>query len=137
MNERNTMSKRIDYEQIATKTDYAELNQKLAKLAQQEPPKSRKTVADLLEPLRERLLALQRKGWTSLQLAEELKAAGMPVGVSRVRECINRWTNKVATKRRGKERGKPAASHAVAAPLAANLRSKGAGSDGHAKFGLV
>jgi hypothetical protein len=131
------MSKRIDYEQIAAKTDFAELNQKLAKLAQQEPPKSRKTVADLLEPLRERLLALQRKGWTSLQLAEELKAAGMPVGVSRVRECINRWTNKVATKRRGKERGKPAASHAVAAPLAANLRSKGAGSDGQAKFGLV
>jgi hypothetical protein len=129
------MSKRIDYEQIAAKTDYAELNQKLAQLAQQEPPSSRKTVASLLEPLRERLLALQRKGWNSQQLAEELKAVGMPVGVARVRECMNRWTNKPAAKRRGNERGKPAVNHAVTAPPAANVRSKGPGSDGPSKLG--
>ena len=129
------MSKRIDYEQIAAKTDYAELNQKLAQLAQQEPPSNRKTVANLLEPLRERLLALQRKGWSSQQLADELKAAGMPVGVARVRECMNRWTNKAAAKRRGNERGKPAINHAVTAPPAANVRGKGPGSDGQFKLG--
>ena len=129
------MSKRIDYEQIAAKTDYAELNQKLALLAQQEPPSNRKTVANLLEPLRERLLALQRKGWSSQQLAEELKAAGMPVGVARVRECMNRWSNKAAAKRRGNERGKPAINHAVTAPPAANVRSKGPGNDGQSKLG--
>ena len=71
------MSKRIDYGQIAAKLDYPTLEKKLEQLAQREPPKNRKTAIDLLEPLRERILALHRKGWSSQQLAEELKAAGV------------------------------------------------------------
>jgi hypothetical protein len=102
------MSKRIDYEQIAAKLDYATLDKKLEQLAQREPPKNRKTAVDLLEPLRERILALQRKGWSSQQLAEELKAAGVPVNPARLRECLNRWTagGKGAAKRRGAKQSK-------------------------------
>lgn len=107
------MSKRIDYEQIAAKTDYAALDKKLEQLAQQEPPKSRKSAVDLLEPLRERLLALHRKGWNSQQIADELKAAGVPVSVARVRECLNHWTN---GKGNAKRRGIKSPKHA-AAPL--------------------
>jgi hypothetical protein len=55
------MSKRIDYEQIAAKLDYATLEKKLSQLAEREPPKDRKTAADLLEPLHERLLALRAR----------------------------------------------------------------------------
>lgn len=87
------MSTRTDYGQLADKLDYSALEQKLARLAEREPPKSRKTAADILEPLREKLLALHRKGWTSSQLVEELKAAGVPVSPARFRECLARWTN--------------------------------------------
>ena len=41
------------------------LPKKLEQLAQREPPKNRKTAVDLLEPLRERIIALHRKGWSS------------------------------------------------------------------------
>jgi IS30 family transposase len=105
---KNIMSKRIDYGQIAAKLDYPTLDKKLEQLAQREPPKNRKTAVDLLEPLRERIIALHRKGWSSQQLAEELKTAGVPVNPARVRECLNRWTNggKGAAKRRGTKRDK-------------------------------
>ena len=73
------MSTRIDYAQIAAKLDYTALDKKLSQLAEREPPKKRRTAEDLLEPLREKLLALYRKGWSSAQLVEELKAAGVPV----------------------------------------------------------
>ena len=86
------MSTRMDYAQIATKLDYAALEKKLEQLTQHDPPRKRKTAADVLEPLRERLLALRRKGWKSDQLAEELKAAGVPVSPARLRECLSRWT---------------------------------------------
>jgi hypothetical protein len=104
------MSKRIDYEQIAAKLDYTALDKKLEQLAQREPPQSRKTAVDLLKPLRERLLALQRKGWSSKQLVEELKAAGVPVSPARLRECLNQWTTggKGTARRRGTSRGKSA-----------------------------
>ena len=96
------MSKRIDYGQIAAKLDYPILDKKLEQLAQREPPKNRKTAVDLLEPLHERIIALHRKGWSSQQLAEELKAAGVPVNPARLRECLHRWTTggKVAAKQR-------------------------------------
>ena len=99
------MSKRIDYEQIAAKTDYAALDKKLEQLAQSDPPKNRKTAGDILEPLRDRLLALHRNGWSSQQIAGELKAAGVPVSVARVRECLNRWTGggKKSARRRNAE----------------------------------
>jgi transposase len=136
----NSMSKRIDYEQLAAKLDYTALDKKLEQLTQREPPKNRKTAVDLLEPLRERLLALQRKGWTSKQLVEELKAAGVPVSAARLRECLNRWTNsdKTAPKRRGTSRNKCAIAP-VTPPAAANPggRSKSASSDSQPKFGLA
>lgn len=114
------MSKRIDYEQIAAKTDYAALNKKLEQLAQHEPPKSRKTAVDLLEPLRERLLALQRNGWSSQQIADELKTAGVPVSVARVRECLNHWTSggKKSAKRRSAKPEKRAPAPSSPPPTA-------------------
>src|SRR5271165_4606399 len=86
------MSTRNDYGELAAKLDYTALERKLSQLAEREPPKKRKTAADALEPLRERLLALHRKGWSSGQLVEELKAAGVPVSPARFRECLSRWT---------------------------------------------
>ena len=87
------MNTRTNYGQLAQKLDYLALEQKLTQLAEREPPKDRKTAADLLEPLREKLLALHRKGWSGSRLVEELKAAGVPVSPARFRECLNRWTN--------------------------------------------
>jgi hypothetical protein len=134
------MSKRIDYEQIAAKLDYPTLDKKLEQLAQHEPPKSRKTAVDLLEPLRERLLALQRKGWSSKQLVDELKAAGVPVSPARVRECLNRWTTggNGTAKRRGASQSKRAAAPATP-PAAATPsgRGKNAAGDGQPKLGLT
>ena len=133
------MSKRIDYGQIAAKLDYPTLDKKLEQLAQREPPKNRKTAVDLLEPLRERIIALHRKGWSSQQLAEELKVAGVPVNPARVRECLNRWMTggKGATKRRGASQCKRAAAP-TPPPAAANQsgRGKNAAGDGQPKLGL-
>jgi hypothetical protein len=133
------MSKRIDYGQIAAKLDYSTLDKKLEQLAQREPPKNRKNAADLLEPLRERILALHRKGWSSQQLAEELKAAGVPVNPARVRECLNRWTagDKGAAKRRRPSQAKRIAAHPIP-PAAVNPggRGKSAAGDGQPKLGL-
>jgi rhodanese-related sulfurtransferase len=134
------MSKRIDYGQIATKLDYPTLDKKLEQLAQREPPKNRKTAVDLLEPLRERIIALHRKGWSSQQLAEELKAAGVPVNPARVRECLNRWTagGKGAAKRRGTKRDKRAAAPTTPTAAAnAGGRNKSAAGDGQSKLGLT
>ena len=134
------MSKRIDYGQIAAKLDYPTLDKKLEQLAQREPPKNRKTAVDLLEPLRERLLALQRKGWSSHQLVNELEAAGVPVNPARLRECLNLWTKgrNGAAKRRGTSRSKRAAAP-ITPPAAANTggRSKNASGDGQPKLGLT
>ena len=82
------MSTHIDYTQIAAKLDYAAVEKKLEQLAQREPPRKRKTAVDVLEPLRERLLALHRKGWSSAQLVDELKAVGIPVSPARLRDCL-------------------------------------------------
>ena len=86
------MNTRTNYEQLAAKVDYAALEKKLTQLAQARPPKWRKTVSDVLEPVREHLLTLYRNGWTSVQLVAELKTAGVPVSPARLRECLNRWT---------------------------------------------
>jgi len=133
------MSKRIDYGQIATKLDYPALDKKLEQLAQREPPKNRKTAVDLLEPLRERIIALHRKGWSSQQLAAELKAAGVPVNPARVRECLNRWTagGKRAAIRRGASQSKRATAPTTP-PAGANSigRGKSVAGDGQPKLGL-
>jgi hypothetical protein len=108
------MSTRADYAQIATKLDYPALEKKLELLSQRVPPRKRKTAADVLEPLRERLLALHRKGWSSGQLADELKAAGVPVSPARLRECLSRWMagGNGAAKPRTRRRSKRAAANA-------------------------
>jgi hypothetical protein len=133
------MSKRIDYGQIAAKLDYPTLDKKLEQLAERQPPKNRKTAVDLLEPLRERIIALHRKGWSSQQLAEELKANGVPVNPARVRECLNRWMagGKGAAKKRGTKRDKPIAAPTIP-PVSANQNGRGktAAGDGQPKFGL-
>jgi hypothetical protein len=134
------MSKRIDYEQIAAKLDYPMLDKKLEQLAQHEPPKGRKTAVDLLEPLRERLLALQRKGWSSKQLVDELKAAGVPVSPARLRECLNHWTKggKGTAKRRGTRHEKRAVVPTMPTAAAnAGGRNKSASGDGQSKLGLT
>jgi rhodanese-related sulfurtransferase len=134
------MSKRIDYGQIATKLDYPTLDKKLEQLAEREPPKTRKTAVDLLEPLRVRIIALHRKGWSSQQLAQELKAAGVPVNPARVRECLNRWTagGKGAAKKRGAKRDKSIAAPTTP-PAAASQSGRGKNTvgDGQPKLGLT
>ena len=132
------MSKRIDYEQIAAKLDYTALDKKLEQLAQREPPKNRKTAVDLLKPLRERLLALQRKGWSSKQLVDELKAAGVPVSPARLRECLNHWTKggKGAAKRRGASQIKRVAAPTTP-PAAASQSGRGKNASGDSQPKLV
>ena len=133
------MSTRIDYEQIAAKLDYPALERKLAQLADREPPKNRKTAGDILEPLRERLLSLRRKGWSSQQLAQELKAAGMPVSPASLRECLSRWTagGNGTAKRRRTNRGKRATTR-LTPPMATSQggRSRSTSGDGQSKLGL-
>jgi hypothetical protein len=133
------MSTRNDYGELAAKLDYTALERKLSQLAEREPPKTRKTAADLLEPLREPLLTLHRKGWSSGQLVEELKAAGVPVSPARFRECLTRWKGNsngtaksranrrpgVATNRRKETGAMPPATGPAA-------RSQGTSGDGHA-----
>ncbi|HUI08509.1 MAG TPA: hypothetical protein VL486_16025 [Verrucomicrobiae bacterium] len=85
------MSSPIDYTKMAATLDYAALEKKLEQLTQRAPPRKRKTVADILEPLRERLLDLHGKGWGASQLADELKTAGVVVSPARLRECLNYW----------------------------------------------
>ena len=55
------MKTSTDYTKLAASLDYAALEKKLTQLAQAQPPKKRKNAADVLKPLRERLLALQPK----------------------------------------------------------------------------
>ena len=86
------MSTRIDYTKLSATLDYAAVEKKLVQLTQRDPPRKRKTVADVLEPLRERLLDLHSRGWRATELADELKAAGVPVREARLRECVSRWT---------------------------------------------
>jgi hypothetical protein len=100
-----------DYTKLAATLDYAVLEKKLEQLAQRDPPRKRKTVADVLEPLRERLLDLQGRGWKARELADELKAAGVMVSPVRLRECLNYWAagGVGATRSRTRRRPKRAA----------------------------
>lgn len=82
------MTPKINYDQIASKTDYTSLNRKLESLKLVEAPKTRKRVADALKPLLDNLRELREKGWTYGQLASQLNAAGMPVKESTLREYL-------------------------------------------------
>ena len=140
------MNTRVDYGQLAAKLDYEALNKKLEQLSQRETPKKRKTVVDALEPLRERLLALRRKGWSSGQLVEELKAAGIPVSPARMRECLGRWSgggNGSAKSRASRRKGRASAHEpgngALAAVASPASRTRGVDGDGQGglKFGAT
>jgi len=131
------MNTRVDYGQLAAKLDYEALNKKLEQLSQREAPKKRKTVVDALEPLRERLLALHRKGWSSGQLVEELRAAGIPVSSARMRECLSRWTGggngsakSRASRRKAGASAREPANGAQAAAASPASRTRGVGGDG-------
>jgi hypothetical protein len=86
-----TVSTTIDYAKLAATLDYAAVEKKLEQLTQRDPPRKRKTVADVLKPLRQRLLDLHSKGWSASQLADELKSAGVTVSAARLRECLSGW----------------------------------------------
>jgi len=127
------MKTRTDYGQLAAKLDYPVIERKLEQLGQQPPPKRRKTAADALEPLRERLLELHRKGWTSGQLVEELKAAGVPVSSARFRECLSRWNGRRTGKARANAGRRPETGPMNTKPAAAvppTGRNKSASGDG-------
>lgn len=112
------MSKPIDYTKLAASLDYAALDKKLSQLSERQPPKKRKNAADVLEPLRERLLALHESGWSSRQLAEELKAAGIPISSARLRDCLNGWTDGGGKTVRRQARRRQAVAPTPAKPLA-------------------
>jgi|GEM_PF-1224244 len=135
------MNTRVDYGQLAAKLDYEALNKKLEQLSQRETPKKRKRVIDVLEPVRELLLALHYKGWSSGHLVEELKAAGIPVSPARMRECLGRWTAGVtgrATSRAKRRKSRTSARQPGNPPLAGTApqgsRTSGVASDGQVGF---
>ena len=132
------MNTRIDYTQLAAKLDYAALDKKLEQLTQREPPKKRKTAADALEPLRDRLLALHHKGWSSAQLVEELKAAGVPVSAARMRACLSRWNGNGNGKSRVRRRQAPETGNAkTSTPLPSVGRAKSISTDSQPAFKLA
>ena len=57
-----TTSPRIDYDQLATKLNYAALGQKLEQLREHEPPKKRKNIGTPLALVNARLRELRAKG---------------------------------------------------------------------------
>jgi hypothetical protein len=113
-NKEMTMSTTIDYTKLAATLDYAAVEKKLEQLRQRDPPKKRKTVADVLEPLRVRLLDLHSKGWSASQLANELTTAGVTVNAARLRECLGGWMTggDGAAKSRTRRRPKRTAANA-------------------------
>ncbi len=93
-NKEMTMSTATDYTKLAAKLDYAALEKKLEQLTQRDPPRKRKTVADVLEPLRERLLDLHSKGWSARptgRRVENCRRDGESGAVARVLERLDGW----------------------------------------------
>lgn len=89
----------------------------------------------MLEPLREKLLALHGKGWSSNQLADELKAAGVPVSPARLRDCLSRWTTggngaKPRARRRNKRNGDNGRPTTAPSQAARNKSATGDGQSG-------
>jgi ribosome-binding protein aMBF1 (putative translation factor) len=91
---------RIDYGQLAAKLNYAALDQKLGQLREQEPPKKRKQIGDVLAPVAARLRELRAKGWTYEQLAKELNDFGLPVKPSALRDYLTEKKPKAMCRRR-------------------------------------
>ena len=101
------MNTRTNYDQLAEKIDYAKLDKKLEQLREQEPPKKRKRAADLLAPVREKLLELHSKGWTYEQLSKELNESGLPVKIATLRGYLTNRDHgrKKAAKRSERKNG--------------------------------
>jgi hypothetical protein len=99
------MNARTDYDQLAGKIDLAKLDRKLDQLREQEPPKRRKGVAGLLDPMRDKLLELHAKGWTYQKLAQELHDGGLPVKVATLRNYLTGRAHKAkkSTRRAGRK----------------------------------
>ena len=68
------MSERTDYGAVADRIDYTKLEKKLDGLREQEVPKTRKGVGNVLAPVRGKLAELHAAGWTYARLAEEPEA---------------------------------------------------------------
>lgn len=94
------MPERIDYAKVIEKTNYPALEKKLEEASQRGPPRKRKRAADALAPLTERLLEMRGHGWSYRQLAEELKAHGMAVNLTAVREYLRSAQKKRKAARR-------------------------------------
>ena len=109
------MSERTDYSTIAERIDYTKLERKLEQLRDKPPPKKRKSVGDVLAPVREKLTELHAAGWTYAQLAEELNESGLPVKVGTLREYLGNGghgAQRRATRQRRKRRTASATSGA-------------------------
>ena len=98
------MSDRTNYGAVAERIDYPKLDRKLEQLREQEPPRKRKSAADVLAPVRDKLAALHANGWTYAQLAEELKSAGLAVPAGTLREYLTSRAHGRKARRRGGKR---------------------------------
>jgi hypothetical protein len=97
------MAKRTDYAALIEKVNYSEVSKKLDELAKQPPPKRRKSAADLIAPMSDKLQELHGKGWSFEQLAVSLAEMGVPVKASVLRDLFGK------SARKGKSRAKAAA----------------------------
>ncbi len=126
------MSRTIDYTKLAATLDYAALEKKLEQLTQRDPPRKRKTVADVLKPLRQRLLDLHSKGWSASQLADELKTAGVTVSAARLRECLSDWMTGGDRTVRSRTRLRPKRAATITEPA---ITARHSGRDNESQFG--
>ena len=104
---------RPDYARIAATLDGSALEKKLEELTHRTPPRKQKRLADVLGPYTDRLLKLHGLGWTYRQLAEELKASGLPVSVGTLREYLTRTARE--RKPSGRSAGRKAGAGAAMA----------------------
>jgi hypothetical protein len=104
---------RPDYARIAAALDGSALEKKLEELTHRTPPRKQKRLADVLSPYTDRLLKLHGLGWTYRQLAEELKASGLPVSVGTLREYLTKTAR--ARKPSGRSAGRKAGAGAAMA----------------------
>jgi hypothetical protein len=104
---------RPDYARLATTLDGSALEKKLEELTHRTPPRKQKRLADVLSPYTDKLLKLHGLGWTYRQLAEELKASGLPVSVGTLREYLTKTARE--RKPSGKSAGRKAGAGAAVA----------------------
>ena len=104
---------RPDYARLAATLDGSALEKKLEELTHRTPPRKQKRLADVLSPYTDKLLKLHGLGWTYRQLAEELKASGLPVSVGTLREHLTKTARE--RKPSGRSTGRKAGASAATA----------------------